>query len=61
MWAVKIDSTIGINFLIHSAIYSHKWAYLYLVDNTIAHWSMPVLRNLQTRGAIIAAFTNKKQ
>ncbi len=26
----------------HSAIYSHKCAYLYFFDNTIAHWSMPV-------------------
>jgi hypothetical protein len=31
--------------------------------NTIVHWSMPVrqfLRNLQTRGDIIVAFTSEK-
>jgi hypothetical protein len=33
-------------------------------DNTIAHWSKPVrqfLRSLQTRGALVAAFTSEKQ
>jgi hypothetical protein len=35
-----------------------------LFDNTFAHWSMPVrhfLRNLQMRGAFIAAITSEKR
>jgi hypothetical protein len=46
-----------------SAFYSHNCAYLYFFDNTIAHWSKPVrhsLRNLQMRGAFIAAIASEK-
>jgi hypothetical protein len=48
----------------HFAFYSHKCAYLYFIDNTIARWSTPVrqlLRNLQMRRAFIAAITSEKR
>jgi hypothetical protein len=57
----EIDTALGINFFFR---YSQKWAYLYFLNKTIAHWSMPVgqfLRDLQTRGAFIAAFTSEKR
>jgi hypothetical protein len=65
MWAVKIDSALGINFffILHFTVIP-KWAYVYFFDNTIAHWLMPVRQfrwNLQTRGAFIAAFTSEKR
>jgi hypothetical protein len=65
MWAVKF-AHLEYNFFL-SAIYHHKCPYRYKeIDKfeiTIAQWSMPVrqfLRNLQMRGAFIAAFTSEK-
>jgi hypothetical protein len=56
MWALKIRCALRIYFL-------ENEEKLRRFDNIIAHWSKPVrqfLRNLQTLGAFIVAFTREK-
>ncbi len=67
MSGVNVHCKLGINFLFHSTLYSHKCAYIYFFENTIAHiveggatMSPETIKKLSLYRAVFFNFLGKK-